>query len=464
MKSSSTATTGAPCRQTSCEQRGDVGFGHEDDVIARAQARGGREQLAVVALEQLAVDERHTVDDRDACPARRPHAPRSKKPSSSRSPTASALAPSRASSHSRNCRPIGAATPRPSSARRHLVERHARLDDLGRLKRILVGIGLLALARDAAPLLERVAAADQRGVDDEPAAGFDPALELRAPRVVDVPAPRREHDDGVAAACRRATRAARSSRRASRRASAPHRTGSWRHRRAAASVSRPRPIRCCRRSTPRRAARTATRTMASALGRLHAAPLRSSAAANSRAQAPARRRPQARARRRRPRPTSRRDATRSARRGSAAAAERARGTRLPWTTRESAPRARARGATACRGTSSASAARCSPRSQSASAAAPTSSGRLSGRMSRSRTWLGATNCLRHARQAALAHEPRDEEREQRDRERGQHPDEQPARFGDPVEQAAEPARERVHPLPPPRLVGDGLGLLPLAAC
>src|SRR6185503_2157365 len=40
---------------------------------------------------------------------------------------------------------------------------------------------------------------------------------------------------------------------------------------------------------------------------------------------------------------------------------------------------------------SASAARCSPRSQRASAAAPTSSGKLSGRMSRSRTWLGATN-------------------------------------------------------------------------
>src|SRR6185503_12588307 len=56
------------------------------------------------------------------------------------------------------------------------------------------------------------------------------------------------------------------------------------------------------------------------------------------------------------------------------------GTVCTCTSRDSVPRYK-----------SASAARCSPRSQRASAAAPTSSGKLSGRMSRSRTWLGATN-------------------------------------------------------------------------
>ena len=62
MKSSSTATTGAPCRQTSSSSELTSVFRHEHDVIARAQVRRGREQLAVIALEQLAVDERHAVD------------------------------------------------------------------------------------------------------------------------------------------------------------------------------------------------------------------------------------------------------------------------------------------------------------------------------------------------------------------------------------------------------------------
>ena len=47
------------------EQRAHVLFRHEHDVIADAQVRRGRDQhLAVLALEQLAVDERHGVDDR----------------------------------------------------------------------------------------------------------------------------------------------------------------------------------------------------------------------------------------------------------------------------------------------------------------------------------------------------------------------------------------------------------------
>ena len=189
---------------------------------------------------------------------------------------------SRARLVSRSCRPrrshaarrsAGASAPSPSGS--------ARFDDLGRFEQVLVGVGLLALAHDAAPLLERIAAADQRGVDDEPAAGFDPALELRAARVVDVPAPSRKHEDGIAARRRRATRAARSSRRASRRASAPRRTGSWPRRRAAASAPRPRPIRCCRDPRATSSTNGTTRITVERARSSHAAPSRSSAAANS---------------------------------------------------------------------------------------------------------------------------------------------------------------------------------------
>src|SRR6185503_14232101 len=78
-----------------------------------------------------------------------------------------------------------------------LVRQLAIVEVLGRPKRILLAeIVLEALVPDAGPGLEVVAAADERGVDDEAAAGLDPLFEPALPSGVDVPTPCRQHDDG----------------------------------------------------------------------------------------------------------------------------------------------------------------------------------------------------------------------------------------------------------------------------
>jgi hypothetical protein len=181
-------------------QRGHVGLGHEHDVIAGAEHRGCGEQLAMIAVEQTAMDERHPVDDGDAALAYSdtcclPVVLVAERPEHAASRGEPALIVEIAD-------PVEVSLHAVALARAFVDDLEVGLtglDDLRRLEQFLIRRvhGLVALAHDAAPILERVGAADQSAVDDEPAAGFDPTLELCPPRVVDVPAPRRENDHRI---------------------------------------------------------------------------------------------------------------------------------------------------------------------------------------------------------------------------------------------------------------------------
>ena len=85
------------------EQRAHVFFRHEHEVIAGAQVRCGREHLAVLALEDFAVNERHAVQHRDAAQTDG-HARGDEKSLVRREPTARFYS-SAASSSGRTCKP-----------------------------------------------------------------------------------------------------------------------------------------------------------------------------------------------------------------------------------------------------------------------------------------------------------------------------------------------------------------------
>ena len=191
----STTTTGAPCRHTSSSSEAHVRFRHEHDVIA------GAKMVAAASSSPCSPSNssRYTngtpfttvtlplpTDTRAATRShRRFQSPRRAARSSSQ------LAWS--NEHTSKLSPV--ATP-PRAPR--LVFTTARRSR-ALFSRSSSGSG--ASRSRATPLHCSNASlpAEQRGVDDEPPAAFDPTLELRAACAVDVPAPRRKHDDSGAA-------------------------------------------------------------------------------------------------------------------------------------------------------------------------------------------------------------------------------------------------------------------------
>src|SRR5206468_11818483 len=156
-------------------------------VVAPPELRGGHEQPAVIAVEQLPVTERIHVDDRHAA-ATRADTHRLDAGGVAESPRGVCLARERR--HAVEIAHPVARRTRPGGRRPvlFLLEAAARILGLlfGRRLRLVL---LPVLMDNPRPPLEIVLAVDQRPIDDETAAGCNPALERVASAPAQAPMP-----------------------------------------------------------------------------------------------------------------------------------------------------------------------------------------------------------------------------------------------------------------------------------